>query len=180
MKQILIAFTLFTISTLCFSQTTTQLDSKYGFKHFVFNTPPSKYKEEIIKTSSWDPNSKITKYEYTGTTINDLFGVQVTSVSLTYYENKLADIQIYFGGINMEFEEDEYERVLYSLQKLYGKGNNLILSNQNFILYGGRKWVGRKVSMEVLRLYHKKNESIGGYVSISEKSLNEKRIRDEF
>lgn len=180
MKYILTAVTLLTITSLCFSQSTAQLDTKYGFKHFIFNTPPSKYKTEITKSQSWDPNSKITEYEYTGGKMNNLFGVTVDKIKLTYYENKLANIQIQFGNLDTEFKQDEYERVLYSLQKLYGQGNSMSVNDQDFILYGGRKWVGKKVTMEVLRLYYKPGNSVSGYISISEKSLHEKRISDEF
>lgn len=180
MKYILTALIVLGLSNSTFSQTISQLDSKYGFKHFIFNTPPSKYKSEITKTSSWDPNSKIAEYEYTGGKLNDLFGVPVTKISLTYYEDKLASIQIQFGDIDEEFKQDQYERVLYSLQKLYGQGNSMSVSDQDFILYGGRKWLGKKVTMEVLRLYYKPARSVSGYISISEKSLHEKRISDEF
>lgn len=180
MKCFLTTLIILIITGFAFSQTTAQLDTKYGFKHFVFNTPPSRYYGEITKSSSFDPNSKITAYEYTGGKINDLFTVPVTKATLTYYESKLASISIQFGDIDKEFKQDEYERILYSLEKMYGKGNSISLSDQDFVLYGGRKWVGRKVTMEILRLYYEPAKSISGYIHISENSLHEKRIRDEF
>ena len=92
----------------------------------------------------------------------------------------MASINISFGNNIKEFNLDEYERVLYSLQLLYGKGNKLILSHQDFELYNGRKWVGKSVSMELLRFFYIPKSRVSGYIFISDNNLNEKRIKDEF
>jgi len=179
MKYVLTFLTFFTTATFCFSQGTAQLDAKYGFKHFIFYTSPSKYSSEIIKIKSWDPNPKISEYEYVGGKLNDLFGVVIDKVSLTYYENKLASIRIDFGNSEQEFIQGDFERILYSLKNLYGNGNGLSFDDEDFIMYGGRKWIGKKVSLEILRLKYKDN-NILGYISLSEISLFNKRIKDEF
>lgn len=180
MKYTLTVLFLLTWVSVTFSQNNPKLDNKYGFKHFVLNTAPYKYKKEITKITSSDPNSKITEYEYIGGKINDLFGVSITNITLTYYEDKLENIQILFGDIGKEFTQNEYNKILYSLQQLYGEGNSLNVSDEDFVLYGGRKWLGQKVTMEVLRLYYKPSERISGYIAITENNLHEKRIRDEF
>ena len=181
MMRFIFSMALIIVATgLSFSQTTLQLDNKYGFKHFELNTHPLKYKTEIDKVTSWDPNSKVTQYEYSGNDISSLFGVFVSKVSLTYYDNKLESIQVTFGDTEKSFTEDEYERVLYSLQKLYGQGNPIDLSHPEFTLLGGRKWIGKKVTMELLRLFYKPDGSTGGYIQVTENALHKKRISDDF
>ena len=179
MKYILTTIYLLTITGSIFSQTISQLDSKYGFKHFIFNTPPSKYKREIRKLTSWDSNLKITQYEYKGGEITDLLGVPVTKVFFSYYENKLSAIQIEFGNKDKGFNKEEYKKILLSLQKLYGQGKSVTVYDEDFIPYGGRKWIGKKVTMEVLHLYYKPARSFIGYITIKEKSMHEKRVSEE-
>lgn len=175
---ILLLSLLYTFTLL--SQSTDQLDNKYGFKHFKLHSSPSDYVGEIKYVESWDPNPKIQEYLYIGDKIDYLFGVKVEKISLIFYEGELMSISISFGIKYSEFKEDEYNRILYSLKELYGTPYNIDLNDPDFIKYGGKKWVGNLVSMEILRLYYKPTKRISGYITIAERSLHKKRIRDEF
>lgn len=163
------------ITSSVFSQNVAKLDEKYGFKTFKLSASPSLYK--IERSSLEDSNPNITEYNYTGTDLNYLYTVKTRGTTLTFYKNKLMSIQVFFPD---NFSESDYNIILYSLEKLFGIGNNCVVNDPTYTNYSGKKWVGKKVEMEILRLYSNKNMKWGGYLLISEKNLQNQRIEDEF
>jgi hypothetical protein len=157
-------------------QSVDALDTKYGFKIFKFGTTPDLSISELIE-SGFNKNPNVTEYRYTGSDMNTLYNVPVIKVKLTYYKNKLMSIMVDFGTT---FSEGNYDLVLYSLQQLFGEGNNCITDDSYFTQATGRKWVGKKVSMEILRMYAPKQSAWCGYLLIVEQSLEKQRISDEF
>lgn len=161
--------------TFSYGQSVDQLDSRYGFKSLKLGTVPNPANSVLIE--SWDSNPNITSYRYQGGDIESVYNVPVKNVDLTYYKNRLMSIQVSFQN---GFSESDYDRILYSLKQLFGGGDNCNVADPDFSLSFCRKWIGKKVDMEILRLYYQQRNMWTGYLVIVEKSIQQQRIRDDF
>lgn len=86
------------------------------------------------------------------------------------------------GNFTNEFTEVEYNRLIYSLEILYGAPSNINskLGDPDFKSYGGKVWQGIKVKLEILRLKLNEFPKITGYISITERSVQNKMIFEDF
>ncbi len=178
MKVLLLLF--FALPTL--AQTTQDLDKRNGFRHFTLNQDISEIKN-IEEQKNKDYNPRVKNYDYLGDDLSHLFTVPVDGVSLSFYDNKLMGIQIFFTDLDNGYSKVEYQTINSALEKLYGK-NHLQPSADPFISKG-TIWNGNKVVLEHLQVYSKENIDDGynpyqGYISIISKELMDKRIREEF
>ena len=172
---ILIAFF---IQCYSFAQTVDKLDEKYGFKIFKFGTSPDNYVGKLKKDSASLFNRlNVTVFSYIGNDMEYLYNVKTESIDLTFYKNKLMGIQIEF---DQTFSENDYNNILKNLQELFGDGFNCPTDDTDFSKATGRKWIGKKVDMEIHRLYYNKKAEWSGYICLYEKALEQQRVSDGF
>lgn len=175
--KFLYAFTFFSLFivlfNLSFGQSVEKLDAKYGFKNLKLGTLPNK--SYLIKINDQDKNSNIKDYTYTGDNIRTLFTVPIKNIELSYYKNRLMTIYIQF---NFGFSQSDYDIILYSLQKLFGDGYKCRINDPDISISSGREWNGKKVEMEIHRLYF--NKIWSGYMIVVSKSLQLQKMNDEF
>lgn len=164
------------------AQTTQDLDKRNGFRHFTLKQDISEIKN-IAEQKNRDYNPRVKNYVYLGDDLSHLFTVPVDEVSLSFYDNKLMGIQIFFTDLDNGYTNEEYQTINSSLEKLYGR-NHFQPSADPFISKG-TIWDGNNVVLEHLQVYYKEYIDDGynpyqGYISIISKELMDKRMREEF
>jgi len=91
-KIILLAILLMSVNL--YSQSSQQLDNRYGFKHFKFKSDAKNYIDQLEEIDSWNSNKYITSYKYISNDIKQLSGVDIENIELTFYKNELMSIMI--------------------------------------------------------------------------------------
>lgn len=173
---------IFCFSSASLGQNVSALDSKYGFKIFKLGTSPSEYQGLISEQETFHSNPKIKSYSYIGNDINNVFNVKTTGIDLTFYENRLVTISISFAYLIYDFKQEDYDRILYSLENLFGEPYNISkdMSDANTTLYDGKKWIGKDVSLELMRLSFNSKQKISGYLAITEENIFKEWMNSEF
>lgn len=181
MKQTFFFFLL--ISSIGFSQNLNNLDLKNGFKHFKLGSSPSLYKNiernQDKENRMYKNNSNIKCYDYVGFDAKSIFNVEIESISLTFYKNKLMGIFVSFGRPGNDFEKEDYDYVFYSLERAYGKKWDKANSNSIDFL-NGIIWSGKNVTLELSRNDHtQKYNYIGGYIYVFDNKLSQEMAKGE-
>ncbi len=168
----------FFIQMSAFAQTIDKLDENYGFEIFKFGTSPDNYSGKLKEdTSNLYKHQGVSGYSYTGKEMEYLYNVKTKEVDLTFYNKQLMCIQVEFPET---FSLVDYNVILTNLQKLYGNGFDFATSGRDISQSVGRIWVGKKVDMEIHRLYYTKTSEWNAYIILQEKAIAQKRKTDEF
>jgi hypothetical protein len=174
MKRVFYFFLL--ISSISFSQNLNNLDLKNGFKHFKLGSSPSMNKNiernQGKEDRMYKNNPNIKCYDYIGTDTQSIFNVEIESIFLTFYKNKLMGIFVSFGRPGNDFEKKDYDYVFYSLENAYGKNWEKGESNSSDFL-NGVIWSGNKVTLELSRNDHSIKNYISGYIYVFDNKLSQ-------
>jgi hypothetical protein len=178
-KFILITF-LFT-SSILHSQENEKLDFKNGFKNFKLGTAPSQIKNIIREKNeseiTQNPDLKI--YNYIGDDIKTIAEITISSISLYFFKDKLKSINIHFGNKYNDFNERQYNNILYYLEQNYGVWYKP--TNQNNDITNGAIFKGKKVTLEFFRIEYPKNTNkFRGYINIYDNILQKSLIENQF
>lgn len=186
MKKITIITIYILLTNFMFGQSLNHLDVKNGFKHFKFGSSPKQIKDIEKVTNQFSQNPDVVEYYYTGKEINYISDVNIYRIKLSFYKNKLFSILVSFGDFDDDFDEIEYNSVLYSLERLYGKNWNNP-TNKDGKIINGAIWCGKVVNLELFRIDYSKSKSepydygfISGYMSIENKDISKQLILEEF
>jgi hypothetical protein len=178
LKTTISIIVVFFIQSYAFTQTIDKLDEKYGFEILKFGTSPDYYLGKLKEdTTNLFKNQGISEYTYMDSDMGYVYNVKTKKVDLTFYKNQLMNIQIEFSET---FSINDYNTVLSALQKLFGDGIDCAVNNPDLSKAMGRKWTGKKVDMEIHRLFYNKTSELSGYISIHEKALEQQRKTDDF
>lgn len=170
---------------LCLSvygQSVSSLDEKYGFKKFKFGTSSTLYSNLVLEKSSYPGNTSIKEFKYIGKDLKRLFDVEIESVQLTFYKDRLCNITLSFGSLetHTEFTEEQYNVLLYCFENSYGKKWSRA-DNESGEILNGVIWVGNKVKLEFIRIKSKKYKNdpldvVFGYAAFYEETIYNKMI----
>lgn len=92
------------------------LDNKNGFKHFVLGDDIGldKYADKVERISV---DGIVSKFFYTGSDVNSVFGEKITSIVLSFNINKLYNIRV-------DFEGSSYLALSLGLKDVFGYPDN--------------------------------------------------------
>jgi hypothetical protein len=189
MKKILLLSTLFLIF-LCkiYGQSINNLDIKNGFRHLKFGSHANQISNIIKSQSQFLDNPRVIEYNYIGTDISTVFGVNVESINLSFFDDKLFSISVNFGSMSnsIDFEFSNFNAIRSSLEQTYGKGW-VGPVNSDGIYLNGAIWDGNRVCLELLRMDFSKSRSnpkyygyTPGYLHIFDKTLTKAMYNSEF
>ncbi|ABQ07378.1 hypothetical protein [Flavobacterium johnsoniae] len=167
-----ILFLLIFISQTSISQTLNDLDLKNGFRHFKFGSSPSLIKNIVKQENQAFQNPNVVVYDYVGTDINNIYNEKVESISLIFFKNKLFNICVNFG----DFETSDFKRILYALEKTYGK-KWVEPTNKESIILNGAIWAGKNVVLELFKMDSLYN---GGYINVYDIKLTNAMFSSDF
>lgn len=174
MKTKIILLFLLSISSFLHSQVNEKLDSKNGFRHFKLGSTISQIKDIVRYSEEAEitQNSSLKMYNYIGTDIKTIAEVPVTNISLLFFKEKLLSITINFGGKYQEFEESQFNDILYYLEEVYGSWKKPTKSNNSNII-NGAIFKGKKVTFEFFRIeYPNGSNKFRGYIHVYDNNLN--------
>jgi hypothetical protein len=176
MKYIAFLFVFF-ISTSSKSQNIHKLDTDYGFKQFKFGLSPDAIKDISKSIIQSNINKKFTGYNYVGHDMDYLYGVKVDYINLRFYKNRLYSIFINFGSVFKDYSDDEYEKVQYSLEKIYGH----VFQTPNYkTVLKGASWVGKKVTLEHSKTKIPNSNIVFGSLTIFENNTHYSTLKENF
>lgn len=187
MKNILF-ICLIILSNVVLGQSVNSLDLKNGFRNFKLGTSPSQIQNIVKQTQQFSKNLNVAEYEYVGNDINNVFNVNVNSVSLSFYKNKLFSIRVSFGKLAeaKDFELYEFSSILSALENTYGS-NWIKPTNEDGIILNGAIWDAKNVKCELLRVDFSKSYSnpkdygfVSGYIHIIDKKLMNQMYASDF
>ena len=185
MKKIYIIILIF-LSQLVISQTTNDLDVKNGFRNFKLGSSPIQNKN-IVKNDNQNPSfPDVITYKYIGKDLESIFGVNVESIQLSFFKNKLMGIRVSFGDIGKSFELHEFNSIKGFLEQVYGtKWYNA--TDEDGIIVNGSIWDGKNVKLELLRIDYSKSKTnpkeygfVGGYINVMDKKLMQEMFKSNF
>lgn len=165
-----------------------KLDLKNGFRHFKLGTSASQIKNIKINANQISKNPRVKEYIYTGTDITTVFNVNIESITLGFFNDKLFDINVSFGNIEnkVDFSVTNYKSILSSLEETYGTDWKQP-SNHKEIITNGAIWSGKKVTLELFRIDYSKDKDepvnygfIGGYLHIFDKKLMKEMYSSDY
>jgi hypothetical protein len=174
------------LSQFAISQTINDLDIKNGFRNFKLGSSPLQNKN-IVKYDFQSPSfPTVVSYIYNGTDLKSIFGVEVESVELSFFKNKLFSIQISFGDIGKPFELHEFNSIQGILEQVYGtKWDNP--SNDDGVIANGSIWDGKNVRLELIRVDFSKSKTnpkqygfVSGFISVTDKKLIQEMYKSNF
>lgn len=178
MKNLLLLIFLFARVILC-GQSVSQLDEKYGFKSFKFNSSTAILKGKLVESQVNSMETLgVKSFLYTGQEYQDVFGCAVDDINLHYYKDKLFQITIsFYDG----FSNEEFNKIKYSLEKLYGIAKRINKPEDSDIKdFAGYGWVGAKVKLELIRIEFFDLHGRGGYISITEENIFQQVLKNGF
>ena len=170
------------------AQTINDLDVKNGFRHFKFGSTSSQIKNIVKQEEQYSKNPYVTTYDYIGTDIKTIFNVDVESVTLTFFKDKLCSIKVNFGShrLQKDFTLEEFKRVLVALENTYGK-EWIEALNKEGVITNSAIWDAKNIRLELFRLDFSKSKIdpvdygfIGGYIHIMHKKLHNQIYTSEF
>jgi hypothetical protein len=181
MKQTFFYFLL--ISSISFSQNLNNLDLKNGFKQFKLGSSPGLIKDIVRNEGKenrlYNNNPNIKCYDYLGNGNEYIFNVEIESISLKFFKDKLVSILVSFGRIGNDFDKEKYDFVLYSLELAYGKKWQLGKSNDEDFIEGA-SWTGKNVTLELSRNdFSNKYDFVGGYIYVFDEKLNQEIAKSQ-
>jgi len=171
------------ISSISFSQNLNNLDLKNGFKQFKLGSSPDQIKNTVRNESKenrlFNNNPNIKCYDYNGNYNETIFNVEIESISLIFFKNKLVSISVSFGRVGNDFDKEKYDFVLYSLEVAYGKKWEFGKSNAKDFVEGA-VWAGKNVTLELSRNnYSNKYDFTGGYIYVFDNKLNQEIAKSQ-
>lgn len=184
MKNILYLLT-FVIYQTTLGQSINDLDLKNGFRHFKLGSSPSQIKNIVKDENQYSKNPKITTYTYNGDDIKSVFNVNVVSITLDFFQDKLFGIGVSFGDVfqQKEFGLEDFKSIKSSLEQVYGI--DWVNPTKNEVILNGAIWDGKNVRLELMRVdFSKKdkeqNSFVVGYIHVLDKSLTKQMYLSEF
>ena len=158
------------------AQSTKELNVVDGFSIFKFGTITLDTKD-IQKDSTFLTNGKrYAVYHYSGDCLKSIFNVQVSDVSLCFYQDQLAKIVIKLGANSNNYTLEEFNRVQQAFEAQYGKHTGK-LAMSGAVLLGGFRWHGKKHLLEHTRFTSTSKKKSGrwtvGELSFENKELSE-------
>ena len=184
MRPYILCMLFVVLSTTVYSQSASELDSKYGFKKFRFGMSPSQI-GNLTAYSAGKSFKNVDIYKYSGGDISEIRGIRLQDITLYFYNQKLYRISVDFGSPIQLFSEIDYQIINESLIASFGRGYEIKNKYQgDMLILSSSFWDGRKVRMEYTRVNLKPDASdkynhIVGYILFIEKNLNEQQKRDE-
>lgn len=175
-------------TSLVFSQSTTDLDNKNGFRHFKFGTSTSKIKGIDINEKQYSNNPYITSYMYNTNDIKYIVNVEIEDVKLHFFKDQLFMISLNFGDYDTktDFSIKDYNTLLSWLEQSFGT-KWLKPENSDGTITNGAIWEGDKVTLELIRINYLNSKIspedfgyIPGYISVYDKNLNQQMYSSEF
>lgn len=179
MKRFFITYLILLLSFPTYGQNVGDLDTKNGIRNLKLGASSELYAGKLTAKTPFFTNPNIKEYYYQDSSFTSLFGVPIKDISLSFYKNRLMDIQI---GFPNTFSQKQYVLILNGLQSAYGNGQDCTIDNDPTVSqHSGNGWVGQKVRMEFHRYYYTSTNYNGwtGYLSIVEKSIRAQMIKDE-
>lgn len=180
MKIKLILLIFLSVSSLLHSQVNEKLDLKNGFRHFKLGSAHSQIKDIVREENETEitQNSALKMYNYVGTDIKTLAEVPISSISLIFFKEKLLSINLNFGSKYEEFEESQFNDILYYLEEIYGDWKRPIDSNNN--ITNGVVFKGKKVTFEFFRMeYPKGTNKFRGYIHIYDNNIQKSLLESQ-
>lgn len=181
-------FTIFFISLLIcsfgFAQNLDKLDQKYGYLKFKLGTSETNYKNLKLDENFSKKYQNLKVYEYLGNDIKYIFGIEITTINLYFFQHKLFAILLYFGDEVNAYTEEQYEHVNNSLEYLYGTDWHNVEPSSSQVIKG-RIWKAKKVTLEHIKSYNDFDEGeninlFRGYISIQEDNIHQKFLDNQF
>lgn len=104
-----------------------------------------------------------TRFRY-GDSLKSIFNVQVSDVSLFFYQDKLAKIVIKLGANSNDYTLEEFNRVQQALVAQFGKHTGK-LAMSGAALLGGSRWRGKKHLLEHTRFTSTSKQKSGRWTA---------------
>lgn len=151
MKLQILLISLLIIPSVLLSQNLDRLDKVNGFRKFKLGSNYSSFTNLKVQPTNIKLNG-VTNYFYTGTDITDFYGVPIEQISLTFYKNRLYQINVSFGTIFKEYRYEQFDLVQTNLVANFGSDYHKISPSPQAEILNGFIWDGRVVRLESLRL----------------------------
>ena len=167
-------------SQLLICQSLSDLDMKNGFRDFKLGSTHSQIKNISREENQYSKNPNVKSYIYNGQDIKTVFNVEVETIKLAFFRDKLFSIIVYFDDVNSknQFELIEFNALKSSLENLYGynwKPASTSLADLNGVI-----WSGNKVTLELNRIYYSEDSFYSGFLHIFDKALIKKMYESEY
>jgi len=153
---------------------------KNGFRDFKLGSTQSQIKNISRDENQYSKNPNVKSYIYNGQDIKTVFNVEVGTITLDFFQNKLFSIMVSFYDVNSknQFEQFEFNDLKSSLEKLYGYNWNRASSDLGNL--NGVIWSGNKVNLELNRIYYSEDSFYIGFLHIYDKALIKKMYESEY
>ena len=156
------------------AQSNKELDLIDGFSIFKFGRSTSDIKDIQKDTTSLINGKSFAVYHYNGDSVKSIFSVQVSDISLLFYQDQLAKIDIKLGTISNNYTLAEFNRIQQALEAQYGKYTGK-LAMSGAVLLGGSRWRGRKHILEHTR-YTSTSKTKSGSWTVGNLSFENKNL----
>jgi hypothetical protein len=135
-KLLIILICVVSIWFLCFRKTVADLDTSTGFEQYIYGTSIKQYKD-----FTFIPTAEVFQ-QYLSKVSFKYKDVQIDSIGLFFYKEKLYGIELYI-------DESEREKMKAELEKSYGY-MSAFLSEENEY-----SWKGKKVNLSIYAIGNK-------------------------
>ena len=176
-KTTLMMLLLMIISTpTSFGQSTRDLDTRNGFRHFTLGTTPAENRNIVrdVYMTNVANTPGYTIYEYIGESITSIGMIGVQSVSLHFFRNRLESVSTL---LSWGFTEYQFEDLLQSLESLYGRA---IPIRRTSNIVQGASWSGENVQLQLVRMHSRTGGRVFGVIEIRDLNLQRERTRNMF
>ena len=174
------------LSQFSISQTISDLDIKNGFRHFKLGSSPSQNKNIVKKDYQNSSFPDVVVYSYNGADLKSILGVEIKSIGLSFFKDRLFSIRVTFGDVGKSFEVHEFNKIQGFLEQAYGtKWENI--SNDDGTIANGSIWNGKNVKLELVRVDSTKSKTnpkdygyVGGYINVMDKKITQEMYKSNF
>ena len=181
-----ISLMLFLIPFVLLSQNLDKLDKVNGFRKFKLGGNFSSFTNLKVQPTNIKLNG-VTHYIYTGNGMTDFYGVPIEQISLTFYKNKLFQINVSFGTIFKEYRYEQFSLVQTNLEANFGSDYHKISTSPQAEILNGNIWDSRTVRLESLRINLDERDGsrnprfnyIQGYILFTQKKIQQEQQSSE-
>lgn len=158
------------------SQSLKELDKLNGFRQFKFGMTPREISS--ISPSKNNLNLKnVTCYDFSDPSMSSFGSADITTISLSFYKNRLYRIMVFFGSQKRPFNSDQFNVIKDIFCNTFGKNYQLLSDVEGVNVLGGMTWISDFVRLDFLRLAYK--SQISGYALFYHLEMDRLQQKDE-